>query len=196
VRPAASTSVAAQDSLDWRTSNVVNDIKDQGHCGSCRAFYTIQALEFQWAIVNKKLSSLSESNLVDCATSCYGCDGGWPESTVDWVIANETGQLMLEFDYPYKPPDDSCKFDQSKAATKTTGYVEVTEGSEADLLSKVAANSVASVCIDPSHQSFQLYTTGIYNEPQCRPTSSTTPSPSRSSGTPVARPGVIRATSG
>ena len=37
-------------SIDWRGKGVVNDIKDQGQCGSCWAFSTIQSLESASAI--------------------------------------------------------------------------------------------------------------------------------------------------
>ena len=159
----------APESVDWRQKGVVNNIKDQGQCGSCWTFSTIQAQESQWAIKHNKLYSLSEQNLVDCVTSCYGCNGGLMEPAYDYVIKHQGGKFMTEEDYPYTARDGKCKFDASKAVTQVTGYITVQEGSESDLEAKVAQYGPAAIAIDASHYSFQLYSTGIYDESSCSP---------------------------
>jgi C1A family cysteine protease len=67
-------------SLDWRTKNVVQKVKDQGQCGSCWAFSGIGALESAHAIKTGNLLSLSEQQIVDCARGgryySQGCNGG------------------------------------------------------------------------------------------------------------------------
>jgi len=110
----------APDSIDWREKNVVNEIKDQGQCGSCWTFSTIQAQESQWAIKHNKLYSLSEQNLVDCVISCYGCNGGLMEPAYDYVIQYQQGKFMTEEDYPYTAKDGNCKFVLSKGVTQVT----------------------------------------------------------------------------
>jgi len=67
----------APNTIDWRAKNVVNDVKNQGSCGSCWAFSTMSSLESRWAIKSGTLLSLSEQELVDCdrATN-QGCNGG------------------------------------------------------------------------------------------------------------------------
>jgi C1A family cysteine protease len=52
------------------------------------------------------LVSLSESELVDCATG-YGCSGGWPYQAMQWVINN--GGLCSEAAYPYTPYQQTCR---------------------------------------------------------------------------------------
>jgi C1A family cysteine protease len=66
------------DRVDWRTQGVVGPIKNQGSCGSCWAFSTIDTLESHYAIANNGTKvDLSEQNLVDCVYSYRdGCDGG------------------------------------------------------------------------------------------------------------------------
>ena len=130
------TKGAAPDSIDWREKSIVNAVKDQGQCGSCWAFSAIQAQESQYALIFGTLQSLSESNLVDCAWECKGCNGGWPWSGYDHVIVYQKGKFMLEDDYPYQPVTGTCQFDASKGVQTITGYIEVDE-SEVDLKEKV-----------------------------------------------------------
>jgi len=166
-RASKPSNVKAPESFDWRTKNVVNPIKDQGQCGSCWAFSAVQAQESQYAITYGTLYSLSEQNIVDCVTSCYGCNGGWSSKAYDYVIEYQDGLFMLEDDYPYTAQTGTCKFDKSKGVAKIQSYISIAEGSETDLAEKVASKGVASIAIDASNWSFQLYSTGIYDEPQC-----------------------------
>jgi len=163
----APSNYKAPESLDWREKNVVNAIKDQGQCGSCWTFSTIQAMESQWAIKHQKLYSLSEQNLVDCVITCYGCNGGLMEPAYDYVIKYQKGKFMTEEDYPYTAKDGNCKFDASKGVTEVTGYIKIQSGSETDLAEKVAQYGPAAIAIDASHYSFQLYSSGIYDELAC-----------------------------
>jgi cathepsin L len=159
------------DSIDWRQKGVVNAVKDQASCGSCWAFSTIQAMESHWAINHNKLFSLSEQNLVDCVTSCYGCNGGLMTSAYSYVVSKQSGKFQLETDYPYTGKEGSCNFQSGRApAPVVTGYVEIKKGSESDLAAKVALGPVC-IAIDASHSSFQLYSSGIYDESSCSSTS-------------------------
>ena len=166
----SSNGFKAPDAFDWRDKGAVCPIKNQGQCGSCWAFSVIQAQESQWFIKKGQLISLSESNMVDCCTACYGCQGGWPDRTYNYVIKNQKGQFMTEADYPYVAQDQPCKFDSSKGVTLVTGYVTIKSQDENDLKEKLAQYGVASVCIDASQASFHSYKSGVYNEPKCSST--------------------------
>ena len=63
--------------IDWRTRGAVNPVKNQGQCGSCWAFSATSAIEGHHFIQQGTLVSLAEQQLVDCDTTCYGCNGGW-----------------------------------------------------------------------------------------------------------------------
>jgi cathepsin L len=145
----------------------VNAIKDQGQCSSCWAFGAVQAAETAYFLAKGKLLSFSESNLNDCVKTCDGCDGGWAYVAYDWILGQQDGYFMLESDYPYKPVQGSCKFDRSKGFGPMTGYMVGTPGSEQDLHDKVTNVGAATIAIDASNWSFQLYTSGVYDEPSC-----------------------------
>ena len=166
----AKTTSAAPDAIDWRTKGVVNKVKDQSSCGSCWAFSAIGAQESQWAIVSGTLQSLSESNLVDCVDTCWGCSGGWPSSAYTYVIDHQSGKFMLDSDYPYKPVQGACAFDASKGIQNIKGFVDVTKGDEQDLKEKVGTLGPASICIDASSWGFQMYSGGIYDDTHCSST--------------------------
>lgn len=158
------------DSFDWRDKNVVNPIKDQGQCGSCWAFSAVQAQESKWAIVHKELLTLSEQNLVDCVTKCDGCNGGNEADAYDYVIKTQKGLWNLEKDYPYKAIDGTCQFNEEKGVAKIVSYYRPTTTESEDTVGgALAADGVVSVAIDASNWSFQLYSSGIYDEPSCDP---------------------------
>ena len=166
-RKAVKSNAIANADCDWRKKGAVNPIKDQGQCGSCWAFSAIQAQESQYYISFKTLQSLSEQNLVDCVTTCYGCNGGLMDAAYDYVINHQSGKFMTEADYPYTARDGSCKFNAAKGTSQIKSYVNVAEGDEKDLATKVSTLGPAAIAIDASAWSFQLYSSGIYDESAC-----------------------------
>lgn len=160
-------SASAAATVDWRTKGIVNKIQDQGQCGSCWAFSAVQAAESAYARSTGNLLKFSEQNLVDCVTICYGCSGGLMDYAYYYIIKNQGGSFNSGTDYPYVGYDQSCSFNKNRAIGKISNFIYVTEGSESDLALKVSQYGPVAVAIDASNWSFQLYSSGIYDESSC-----------------------------
>ena len=154
--------------VDWREKGVVNAVKNQGSCGSCWSFSVVAAMESQYAIVKSRLFDLSEQNLVDCATTCYGCGGGWQTTAYDYVLESQGGLWMKQSDYPYTAVEGTCQFDSAKGVCKFSSYFLSTETADEDeLAASCEENGVVSIGIDAGLWGFQHYTGGIFDDPGC-----------------------------
>jgi len=152
--------------VDWSAKGAVTGVKDQGQCGSCWSFSSTGAIEGINFIKNGKLTSLSEQNLMDCSTSYgnQGCNGGLMTSAFKYVAANKG--IDTEISYPYTAKAGSCHYTAANSGGSINNYKTVASGSESALATAIQQQPV-SVAIDASHNSFQLYKTGIYYETAC-----------------------------
>nr|AAN28680.1 cathepsin L [Theromyzon tessulatum] len=153
--------------VDWRTKGLVSEVKNQGSCGSCWAFSTTGSLEGQHMRKTGTMVDLSEQNLVDCSTSYGndGCNGGLMTNAFKYIKDNKG--IDTEEAYPYAGRDGDCKFKKNKVGATVTGFVEIPAGNEKKLQEALATVGPVSVAIDANHQSFMLYKSGVYDEPEC-----------------------------
>jgi cathepsin L len=153
-------------SVDWTQKGAVTAIKNQGQCGSCWSFSTTGSVEGCHFLATGKLVSLSEQNLVDCSTAQgnQGCNGGLMDDAFQYIISNNG--IDTEASYPYTAEDGTCSYNAANSGATIKGYTDVNSGDEGDLQTKVASTPT-SVAIDASHSSFQFYSSGVYNEPDC-----------------------------
>ncbi|XP_037086105.1 procathepsin L-like, partial [Pollicipes pollicipes] len=91
-----------------------------------------------------------------------GADG----HVVAYRYIRDNGGIESESAYPYTARDGSCRASGSNVASLSS-WVDIPSGSESSLLDAAGGVGPVSVAIDASHQSFQLYSGGIYNEPRC-----------------------------
>lgn len=178
---------------DWRTKGYIAGVKNQAQCGSCWAFSAVAAMEGMFNMHSngsvpaqcKSYScgpdstpccEFSEQELVDCVNNGKdNCNvGGEMHDGYLEIINHHGGKINTEEQYPYtsgggKSPG-VCNADDSTAVQipKFTGYTNVTSGDETALTQASATYPVISVAIDASQQSFQFYSSGVYDEPSCK----------------------------
>lgn len=153
-----------ENSVDWRSTNKVTPIKNQGYCGSCWAFSATGAIESAVAIKGKGLIPLSQQQLVDCSWSYgnQGCNGGWMDQAFEYV---KSKGLATEKNYLYTGVDGSCsKTKESKVSTKITKFVNVLANDSNQLLMAISINPV-SVGVDAD--TWAYYSSGIITGSTC-----------------------------
>ncbi|KAK1795199.1 hypothetical protein P4O66_010372 [Electrophorus voltai] len=163
----ASAGVTVPDSVDWRSSGYVTDVKNQGSCGSCWAFSAAGALEGQLKKTTGQLLSLSPQNLVDCSSKYgnKGCNGGFMSEAFQYIIDN--GGIDSDAAYPYTAVQGDCKYDPTKQAANCSSYTFLPYGDEEALKQAVATIGPIAVAIDATHPLFIMYRSGVYNDRSC-----------------------------
>ena len=152
---------------DWREHGFTTPAKDQGQCGSCWSFSATAAMEGAHFLATGKLLSLSEQLCVDCVDGgADNCNtGGEMHDCYLQVIAE--GGDELESAYPYTASSNGkCLFQKSETVATFSSYKNVTSGDE-NALQVASSQTIISVGIDASSILFQLYSSGVYNNPSC-----------------------------
>lgn len=149
--------------VDWVAEGAVTRIKNQGLCECCWAFSTTGALEGLNYIKSGKLISLSEQELVDCATSYInrGCNGGHMIDAFRYVSVNG---ISSEETYPFVGVDGRCRKVQKEL--KIRSYSGVLPA-HPDHLAAAIRRQPVSVAVNANSEAFQLYKSGILTGDAC-----------------------------
>ncbi|CAJ0580564.1 unnamed protein product, partial [Mesorhabditis spiculigera] len=105
------------ETIDWRFTGYMPAVRNQGSCGSCYAFAAINAIEVQWNWLGHN-AAFSEQQIVDCAGSNQGCNGGWPEKVFNY---SKYYGNAAQSAYPYKAAVGTC-YNTARTMTVSTWY--------------------------------------------------------------------------
>jgi len=148
--------------FDWRTKGGVNEVQNQGKCGSCWAFSTVANIEGQ-NFVNgtKTLVKLSEQQLVDCskATGNEGCKDGYPKDAFQDMVSSKYG-LETEAAYPYQGQDGKCVAEASKESVFIDSWITISTD-EDQIAAALMKYGVLSSAINAGVDGMMFYKKGI-----------------------------------
>ena len=92
----------APDSFNWIDLGYLQEVHDQGTCGSCFAFTTVATIEAQYFKKYGKNKEFSQQQIVDCDWIDSQCNGGLMEYAYTYI--QKTGGIESYVDYPYVGP--------------------------------------------------------------------------------------------
>jgi len=157
-------------SVDWREKGVVTDAKNQGSCGSCWAFATVENIESYAAINNVTLTKLSTQEVTTCTPNPMhcggtgGCRGSIPQLGYNYV---QLFGLATNADYPYwsgtTGMTGSCKYDLERRTpvVSITGYNTIPANDIEATMTHLANVGPLAVAADASP--WQLYGSGVFS---------------------------------
>ena len=89
--------------FSWVSSGFSTPVRNQGNCGSCWAFASVETMNSAAKIFLKKDMSFSQQQLVSCDTDYYGCMGG--DFAGDYMVQEG---LVLDSTFPYVAYKEEC----------------------------------------------------------------------------------------
>jgi len=142
---------------DWHHEGQTSAIKDQGTCGSCWAFATIEEIETAVKRSGGGLHHFSTEELIDCDSVDKGCKGGDPITAVKYL---KSKGVATSKDYPNdswkKGHGSHCTWNK-KSAVEITGHSYAIPScsssscghqSESKLAAAVASHGPMAICIN------------------------------------------------
>lgn len=92
--------------LSWKGDKCDHEVRNQGNCGSCWAFAATGMLTDRCCIHATDQGWLAPQELVSCERSSHGCQGGYMQSPVNYMVSN--GGLVKEACFPYQAKNLPC----------------------------------------------------------------------------------------
>jgi len=156
---------AAPAKFDWRSSNTVTAVKDQGQCGSCWAFAVTENVESVWVIAKGQnagqIPPLSPQQIVDCDTANGGCSGGDPATAFKYVVSRGLEPASA---YPYHAKDETCKYQAGQVYARISSF-KYAGKNEATMAANLAAWAPLVIIVDASQ--WQYYSGGVLKASEC-----------------------------
>lgn len=138
-------------------------VKNQFYCGSCYAFAATAVTEFHSRRNNLNLT-LSEQNILDCDPSNYGCDGGWPGSSLGFV--RDEG-ITEELTYMYETSKNECRKELFPPVYKIPNVCEVDLEDSEEKLRALIFNVGPVAGVIHATEALYSYGDGVLYDPTC-----------------------------
>ena len=156
--------------VDWRKRGVVTPVKDQGYCGSCWAFATVEQVESYYALANNGSQTLlAPQQLVSCMDNpdqcggTGGCAGATAELGMGYISQHG---LVKESDLPYKSGtsgvDETCPSDLTHPELKVKDFGLLPSNDVEAVKKHLATVGPLAVNVDASGW-FSRYTGGVFH---------------------------------
>lgn len=153
-------------SVDWR--QYLTPVKNQGGCGSCWAFGTVEQVEAYFAMANNGSKVvLAPQQLVSCMDNpaecggTGGCKGATAELGLGYISKHG---IVAESDLPYESgtsgDDETCPSDLSSAIVTVQDFRMLPSNNLMAVKKHLAKVGPLAVNLDSSH--FRLYTGGVF----------------------------------
>jgi len=158
------------ESVDWRDAGVVTEPKNQGSCGSCWAFATIEQIESYAALANVTIDPLSAQEITSCSPNSLhcggrgGCHGSIPQLGYAYV---QLFGLTTAKRYPYWSGftmiTGRCKYDidNRTPVVGITGYNTIPANDLEATLNHIANVGPLAIAADASK--WQFYGGGVFS---------------------------------
>uniref|UniRef100_A0A3B0MQ69 Cysteine protease, putative n=1 Tax=Theileria annulata TaxID=5874 RepID=A0A3B0MQ69_THEAN len=143
--------------VDWRESGFVNEVVNQGSCGSCWAIASEDIFSTFKSIKKNKLMKFSSQQLVDCVSPLYTCEkGGVHRKGLQYIKDNE---MCTQEEYPYMNKKNKCTSYKCEHKSDVKDIVSLHQNDALEHLKKNGPFlTLFRVSLD-----FLLYKDGIFN---------------------------------
>ncbi|KPJ19578.1 Cathepsin S [Papilio machaon] len=155
-------------SLDWRNMGFKPRREEQWHCGACYAFAVAHAMQAQLYKKHKRWDELSPQQIVDCSyeDGNQGCNGGSLQAAFRYAAREG---LAREKQYPYRGKKGHCHHRWGTARVRPRRWAVLPAHDEVAMERALANIGPLAVAVNAAPITFQLYRSGIYDDPFCVP---------------------------
>eukprot|EP00768_Dysnectes_brevis_P000982 gnl/Dysnectes_brevis/1233_a1377_3100.p1 GENE.gnl/Dysnectes_brevis/1233_a1377_3100~~gnl/Dysnectes_brevis/1233_a1377_3100.p1 ORF type:complete len:381 (+),score=114.80 gnl/Dysnectes_brevis/1233_a1377_3100:43-1185(+) len=167
----ASSNTAVPSSYCLLEDGYLTPVRDQGSCGSCWAFATVNSLETNLLYVGSgQALDLAEQTLVDCVEDNSGCQGGSIPNTVDYVFAHG---VPYEAEQPYKDRETSlsCPAEYDEEVYPCTSDTNIISSTGSIVPASSIKNAILSglnlIMYYDASDAFSSYSSGVYRDTTC-----------------------------
>lgn len=150
--------------IDWRERGIVSRVRNQGKCGACWAYSTVETVESMVALrTMTDVMPLSVQQVIDCgsgsSTGNHGCDGGDTCAALKWMKESKA-LILTEIEYPMRNQTGQCMSRSSSRGVLVSNYTcSDFSRNEGAMVRQLALHGPLTVAVDAT--SWQDYLGGV-----------------------------------